>query len=138
MRALLRKNVELYTVPELAEDKFTDDQLIDFILQYPILMNRPIVVTPMGTRLCRLSEVVLDILPDPQPGAFARGNGEPVVDEAGKRLKYAAGGIFFLVNRSMDKDISPGALRKNTDSVCLNDALILHFPGVMKCPRHDL
>ncbi|KNC92576.1 glutaredoxin-dependent arsenate reductase [Trabulsiella odontotermitis] len=87
VRALLRKNVELYTVLELAEDKFTDDQLIDFMLQYPILMNRPIVATPMGTRLCRPSEVVLDILPDPQIGAFAKENGEQVVDEAGKRLK---------------------------------------------------
>jgi arsenate reductase len=58
VRALLRKNVEPYEELGLAEDKFTDDQLIDFMLQYPILINRPIVVTPLGTRLCRPSKVV--------------------------------------------------------------------------------
>jgi arsenate reductase len=86
-RALLRKNVEPYEELGLAEDKFTDDQLIDFMLQHPILINRPIVVTPLGTRLCRPSEVVLDILPDAQQGAFAKEDGEKVVDDAGKRLK---------------------------------------------------
>ena len=64
VRALLRKNVEPYEELGLAEDKFTDDRLIDFMLQHPILINRPIVVTPLGTRLCRPSEVVLEILPD--------------------------------------------------------------------------
>lgn len=87
VRALLRKNVEPYETLALAEDRFTDDQLIDFMLQHPILINRPIVVTPLGTRLCRPSEVVLDILPDVQKGAFAKEDGEQVVDVAGKRLK---------------------------------------------------
>ncbi|EFC4353998.1 glutaredoxin-dependent arsenate reductase [Escherichia coli] len=87
VRALLRKNVEPYEELGLAEDKFTDDQLIDFMLQYPILINRPIVVTPLGTRLCRPSEVVLEILPDAQQRAFTKEDGEKVVDEAGKRLK---------------------------------------------------
>jgi len=87
VRALLRKNVEPYEELGLAKDKFTDDQLIDFMLQHPILINRPIVVTPLGTRLCRPSEVVLDILPDAQKGAFAKEDGEKVVDETGKRLK---------------------------------------------------
>ena len=87
VRSLLRKNVEPYDALGLAEDRFTDDQLIDFMLQHPILINRPIVVTPLGTRLCRPSEVVLDILPDAQKGAFAKEDGEKVVDEAGKRLK---------------------------------------------------
>ncbi|AMO47296.1 arsenate reductase [Kosakonia oryzendophytica] len=87
VRALLRKNVEPYEELNLAEDKFTDDQLIDFMLQHPILINRPIVVTPRGTRLCRPSEVVLDILPDAQKGAFVKEDGEQVVDGAGKRLK---------------------------------------------------
>ena len=87
VRALLRKNVEPYDALGLAEDRFTDDQLIDFMLQHPILINRPIVVTPLGTRLCRPSEVVLDILPDAQKGAFAKEDGEKVVDDAGKRLK---------------------------------------------------
>ncbi len=84
---LAAQNVEPYEELGLAEDKFTDDQLIDFMLQHPILINRPIVVTPLGTRLCRPSEVVLDILPDAQKGAFAKEDGEKVVDEAGKRLK---------------------------------------------------
>ena len=83
VRALLRKNVEPYEELGLAEDKFTDDRLIDFMLQHPILINRPIVVT----RLCRPSEVVLEILPDAQKGAFSKEDGEKVVDEAGKRLK---------------------------------------------------
>ena len=72
---------------ELAEDRFTDEQLIDFMLQHPILINRPIVVTPLGTRLCRPLEVVLDILPDAQKHAFTKEDGEKVVDDAGKRLK---------------------------------------------------
>lgn len=72
VRALLRKNVEPYEELGLAEDKFTHDQLIDFMLQHPILINRPIVVTPQGTRLCRPSEVVLEILPDAQKARSPR------------------------------------------------------------------
>lgn len=87
VRALLRKNVEPYTLLGLAEERFTDEQLIDFMLQHPILINRPIVVTPLGTRLCRPSERVLDILPDPQQGAFTKEDGERVTDESGKRAK---------------------------------------------------
>lgn len=87
VRALLRKNVEPFEALGLAEDCFTDEQLIDFMLQHPILINRPIVVTPLGTRLCRPSEVVLDILPDAQKNAFTKEDGEKVVDDAGKRLK---------------------------------------------------
>ncbi|MBO1809276.1 arsenate reductase (glutaredoxin) [Serratia ureilytica] len=81
-RALLRKNVEL----KLDEAGWRDDQLIDFMLQQPILINRPIVVTPLGTRLCRPSEVVLEILPDPQRGAFSKEDGEPVIDAQGHRI----------------------------------------------------
>ncbi|MGR7122697.1 glutaredoxin-dependent arsenate reductase [Klebsiella aerogenes] len=87
VRALLRKNVEPYEDLGLAEDKFIDGQLIDFMLQHPILINRPIVVTPIGTRLCRPSEVVLDILPESQKGAFSKEDGESVIDETGKRVK---------------------------------------------------
>lgn len=86
VRDLLRKNVEPYEQLGLADDKFTDDQLIDFMLQYPILINRPIVVTPLGTRLCRPSEVVLDILPDAQKRAFTKEDGEAVVDASGKKI----------------------------------------------------
>lgn len=88
VRALLRQNVEPYDALGLAEDRFTDDQLIDFMLQHPILINRPIVVTPRGTRLCRPSEVVLEILPAPQKGAFVKEDGERVIDRAGQRAKW--------------------------------------------------
>lgn len=86
VRDLLRKNVEPFETLGLAEDRFTDEQLIDFMLQHPVLINRPIVVTPLGTRLCRPSEVVLDILPDAQKSAFTKEDGEKVVDEKGNRL----------------------------------------------------
>jgi len=86
-RQLLRKNVEPYEQLGLAEDIFTGDQLMSFMLQHPILINRPIVVTPLGTRLCRPSEVVLDILPDTQRGAFTKEDGEQVVDGQGKKIK---------------------------------------------------
>ncbi|WP_413736980.1 arsenate reductase (glutaredoxin) [Sodalis sp. RH21] len=62
-RALIRTNNEPYEQLGLAEDKWTDDRLIDFMVEYPILINRPIVVTPAGTRLCRPKERVLEILP---------------------------------------------------------------------------
>ena len=87
VRALLRKNVEPYEQLGLAENSFSDEQLIGFMLKHPILINRPIVVTPLGTRLCRPSEVVLDILPESQQGAFTKEDGEKVGDEAGKRVK---------------------------------------------------
>lgn len=86
-RQLLRKNVEPYEQLGLAEDIFTGDQLMSFMLQHPILINRPIVVTPLGTLLCRPSEVVLDILPDTQRGAFTKEDGEEVVDGQGKKIK---------------------------------------------------
>lgn len=86
VRSLLRKNVEPYEQLGLTEDTFSDEQLVDYMLQYPILINRPIVVTPLGTKLCRPSEVVLDILPDAQQGAFTKEDGEAVVDAQGKRV----------------------------------------------------
>lgn len=85
-RALLRKNVAPYAELKLDESGWSDEQLIDFMLQQPILINRPIVVTPLGTRLCRPSEAVLDILPDPQRGAFSKEDGEPVIDAQGRRI----------------------------------------------------
>ncbi|WP_145507098.1 glutaredoxin-dependent arsenate reductase [Yersinia alsatica] len=87
IRALLRKNVEPYEQLGLAEETFSDDELVDFMLRHPILINRPIVVTPLGTRLCRPSEVALEILPDAQRGAFNKEDGEQVVDEQGKRVE---------------------------------------------------
>ncbi|TBU68448.1 glutaredoxin-dependent arsenate reductase [Serratia marcescens] len=85
-RALLRKNVEPYAELRLDEAGWSEDQLIDFMVQQPILINRPIVVTPLGTRLCRPSEAVLEILPDPQRGAFSKEDGEPVIDAQGRRI----------------------------------------------------
>ncbi|AOE42109.1 glutaredoxin-dependent arsenate reductase [Pantoea agglomerans] len=87
VRTLLRKNVEPYEELGLDEDKFSDAQLIDFMLQHPILINRPVVVSPLGTRLCRPSEIVLDILPEGQKGSFTKEDGEKVTDEAGRRFK---------------------------------------------------
>ncbi|MFM5240819.1 glutaredoxin-dependent arsenate reductase [Aeromonas media] len=87
VRDLLRQNVPPYEALGLAEERFSDDQLIDAMLAHPILINRPIVVTPLGTRLCRPSEVVLDILPSPQQGAFTKEDGERVVDENGRRIE---------------------------------------------------
>ncbi|AYL68617.1 MULTISPECIES: glutaredoxin-dependent arsenate reductase [Citrobacter freundii complex] len=87
VRVLLRKNVEPYEHLGLDEEKFSDEQLIDFMLQHPILINRPVVVTPLGTRLCRPSEIVLDILPEGQKRAFTKEDGEKVIDETGKRVK---------------------------------------------------
>lgn len=87
VRDLLRKNVSPFETLGLAEERFSDDQLIDAMLAHPILINRPIVVTPLGTRLCRPSEVVLDIMPSPQQGAFTKEDGEQVVDAQGRRIK---------------------------------------------------
>ncbi|MFM4996715.1 glutaredoxin-dependent arsenate reductase [Aeromonas sanarellii] len=86
VRELLRRNVTPYEALGLAEERFSDEELIDAMLAHPILINRPIVVTPLGTRLCRPSEVVLDILPNPQRGAFTKEDGEQVVDAQGKRI----------------------------------------------------
>lgn len=87
VRDLLRKNVPPFEELGLAEERFSDDELVDAMLAHPILINRPIVVTPLGTKLCRPSEVVLDILPSPQQGGFSKEDGEPVVDAQGKRIK---------------------------------------------------
>ncbi|MDO6386656.1 arsenate reductase (glutaredoxin) [Uliginosibacterium sp. 31-12] len=87
VRAALRDKCEPYETLGLKEDRFSDEALLDFIVQHPILLNRPFVVTEQGTRLCRPSEVVLDILPAAQQGAFSKEDGEAVVDADGQRLK---------------------------------------------------
>lgn len=86
VRSLLRENVEPYEQLGLAEERFSDEQLIEAMLSYPILINRPIVVSRLGTRLCRPSEVVLDILPDAQQGAFSKEDGKKVIGDDGKRM----------------------------------------------------
>ena len=75
VRALLRKNTDPYEQLGLAEDRFSDEELLDAMLTHPILINRPVVVTPLGTKLCRPSEGVLEILPDPQQGPFTKEEG---------------------------------------------------------------
>lgn len=87
VREAIRKNVEPYKDLELEQGHWTDEQLIDFMVQYPILINRPFVVTPKGTRLCRPSEVVLDILDSKNLGYFAKEDGEVIIDEQGRRIK---------------------------------------------------
>ncbi|MGE9700379.1 arsenate reductase (glutaredoxin) [Acinetobacter baumannii] len=87
VREAIRKNVEPYKDLVLEQDHWTDEQLIDFMVQYPILINRPFVVTPKGTRLCRPSEMVLDILDSQNLGYFAKEDGEVIIDEQGRRLK---------------------------------------------------
>ena len=85
-RDLLRRNGTPYDALGLDDPEFTDDELIDLMVEQPILINRPIVVTPLGVKLCRPSEVVLDILPNPQHGAFVKEGGEVVIDAIGLRV----------------------------------------------------
>lgn len=87
VRGLLREKGTPYAELGLDDVKWSDAELIDFILAHPILMNRPIVVSPLGTRLCRPSEAVLDILPQAQNGPFAKEDGEIVIDADGKRVQ---------------------------------------------------
>ena len=84
VREFVRAKEALYADLRLADAD--DDALIDAMLAHPVLINRPIVVTARGTKLCRPSEQVLDILPQPQRGAFTKEDGEPVVDAAGNRI----------------------------------------------------
>jgi arsenate reductase (glutaredoxin) len=78
VREVLRQKGTPYDELDLGNEKWTDEQLLDFVEQYPILLNRPIVVTPLGVRLCRPSEVVLEILPNDQIGQFTKEDGEVV------------------------------------------------------------
>jgi arsenate reductase len=87
VRDLLRQKGTPYDALGLDDPALTDAQLLDAILAHPILLNRPIVTTPLGARLCRPSETVLDLLPSPQQGAFFKEDGEAVVDDQGRRLR---------------------------------------------------
>ena len=86
VREVLREKGTPFAELDLSNPQWSDDQLLAFIDQHPILLNRPIVVTPVGTRLCRPSEHVLDILPNPQQGPFTKEDGEVVIDEMGRRF----------------------------------------------------
>ncbi|TDY20533.1 arsenate reductase [Paraburkholderia sp. BL6665CI2N2] len=87
VRTALREKGTPYNELGLADTTLSDEQLLDAMLTHPILINRPIVVTPLGVRLCRPSEIVLDILPAGQQRAFAKEDGEQVIDSTGRRVR---------------------------------------------------
>jgi arsenate reductase (glutaredoxin) len=86
VRDVLRQKDTPYEELDLGNTKWSDEELIDFMVAHPILINRPIVVTPLGTKLCRPSELVLDILEHPQLGVFTKEDGEVVINEKGLRV----------------------------------------------------
>ncbi len=88
VRDVLREKGTPYAELDLGNPDLTDGQLLDAVAAHPVLLNRPLVVTPKGVRLCRPSEAVLDLLP-PQRGGFVKEDGEPVVDEQGRRVATA-------------------------------------------------
>lgn len=88
VRDAIRKKGTPYLELGLDAPTVTDDQLLDAMLAHPILINRPFVVTPTGVRLCRPSEIVLDVLTQPQLGPFSKEDGEPVIDQTGERIKH--------------------------------------------------
>lgn len=90
VRDVLRRKGTPYDELGLNNPALSDDQLFDALMGHPILINRPIVVTPLGVKLCRPSESVIDILPSPQRGAFAKEDGESVVDARGNRIARPA------------------------------------------------
>ena len=85
-RDLLRRKDTPYEELGLDDPKWSHDQLINFMIAHPILINRPIVVTPKGAKLCRPSEVVLDILPNANIGPFKKEDGQVIIDKTGKRI----------------------------------------------------
>ncbi|CAN7743269.1 arsenate reductase (glutaredoxin) [Caballeronia sp. LjRoot29] len=87
VRAVLREKGTPYADLGLGDPSLGDEQLLDAMREHPILINRPLIVTPLGVRLCRPSEVVLDILPAAQKGAFAKEDGEKVIDSEGRRVR---------------------------------------------------
>ena len=86
VRDVMRAKEAIYQELALDNPALSDAQLIDALLAHPILLNRPVVVTPLGTRLCRPSEAVLDLLPQPHQGAFSKEDGEAVIDAQGQRV----------------------------------------------------
>jgi arsenate reductase len=85
-REILRSKEAICAELGLNDPACSDEELVNAMLAHPVLINRPLVVTPLGTRLCRPSELVLDILPQPQRGAFSKEDGEAVVDAQGRRI----------------------------------------------------
>ena len=87
VRDVLRQKGTPYDALGLGDPSLTDDRLLDAMMAHPILINRPLVITDRGVKLCRPSEAVLDLLAPPQRGAFAKEDGQRVVDEQGRRLR---------------------------------------------------
>jgi arsenate reductase len=85
VRAILRQKGTPYAELKLDDPKWSDEELLDFMVAHPILMNRPVVVTPLGTKLCRPSEAVLEILPSPKLAPFTKEDGEIIVDDGVRR-----------------------------------------------------
>ena len=85
-RELLREKGTPYADLNLGDPSLPDEALVDAMIEHPVLINRPLVVTPLGVRLCRPSEAVLDILPDAQRGPFAKEDGEKVIGDDGRRI----------------------------------------------------
>ncbi len=85
-RDLLREKGTPYAELGLGDTSLSDEALVDAMIAHPVLINRPLVVSPLGVKLCRPSEAVLDLLPGPQQGAFAKEDGEKVVDDTGQRI----------------------------------------------------
>ena len=90
LRAVLRRKGTPYDELGLDDERWDDGRLLELMLRHPVLIDRPIVATPLGVRLCRPSETVLNILPDPQGGAFRKESGEPVIDDLGRRVDKGA------------------------------------------------
>ena len=86
VREAIREKGTPYFELGLDDEKLSDESLLAAMMQHPVLINRPFVVTELGTRLCRPSERVLDILPQPQRGYFAKEDGEVVINEQGERV----------------------------------------------------
>jgi arsenate reductase len=86
VRGALREKGTPYAELDLAEEGLSDEALLDAMMAHPILINRPFVMTPEGVRLCRPSEIVLDILPLPQKGSFTKEDGELLIDAEGRRV----------------------------------------------------
>ena len=87
VRSIIREKGTPYSELGLAEPGLSDDKLLDAMMAHPILIDRPIVVSPLGVKLCRPSEAVLDLLPTPQRGSFTKEDGERVIDAEGSRVK---------------------------------------------------
>ena len=88
VRSVLREKGTPFHELGLGDTSLTESQLLDAMMAHPILINRPIVISPLGVRLCRPSEAVLELIPAPQRGAFTKEDGERVVDTAGRRVAH--------------------------------------------------